>query len=237
VCNSAQQAVTVHTYGMDGGGDEDESHAGQQHGVNNEAQDTLQPDIAIDYEGSADEDTEGSSDEDADLHWAATGTADGLGTRIPQWMYDGDRSATAVADWNKFKPDILLVRCKQGRRPPETVPPKDRQVHIVEIKYCRDTDTTQQFHKAELQHQDLKAALLRVGYTEGNIHVHVIVLGVAGTIYKDIHQTLKTLGVDKHTPRHKLLKKLHRTAILSVMTIMKTKWAQESGAKQRNGVG
>jgi ribonuclease HI len=224
-------------YGMDGGGDEDESHAGQQHGVNNEAQDTLQPDIAIDYEGSADEDTEGSSDEDADLHWAATGTADGLGTRIPQWMYDGDRSATAVADWNKFKPDILLVRCKQGRRPPETVPPKDRQVHIVEIKYCRDTDTTQQFHKAELQHQDLKAALLRVGYTEGNIHVHVIVLGVAGTIYKDIHQTLKTLGVDKHTPRHKLLKKLHRTAILSVMTIMKTKWAQESSAKQRNGVG
>jgi hypothetical protein len=99
-------------------------------------------------------------------------------------MYDEDRSATAVADWNKFKPDILLVRCKQGRRPPETVPPKDRQVHIVEIKYCRDTDTTQQSHKAELQHQDLKAALLRVGYTEDNIHVHVIVLGVAGTIYR-----------------------------------------------------
>ena len=46
------------------------------------------------------------------------------------------------------------------------------------------TDTTQQSHKAELQHQDLKAALLRVGYTEDNIHVHVIVLGVAGTIYR-----------------------------------------------------
>ena len=133
--------------------------------------------------------------------------------------------------WNSYRPDILMVT--GGPRKPV----HRRHVHIVEVKYCRDTDWQGQEQPAINQHDVLADHLAQIGYHTRRIHRHTILLGVGGTIYKDMYTTLQHIGVNKG--RGKLLaSKLHRYAIAQTEIIMHTKWHQESHRQQtRTGVG
>jgi hypothetical protein len=61
--------------------------------------------------------------------------------------------------------------------------PKDlnktwRDIHLVKIKYCEDTRPQSQLNAAKEQHKDLCNILQRASVT-----LHIILLGVGGTIY------------------------------------------------------
>ena len=158
-----------------------------------------------------------------------------LATRIPEWVYTHPAGPPAdPAAWQRYRPDILIaVRgSKDGTEAEEFAA---RQLHIIELKYCRDTDDTAQQERAAAQHSALVQALISVGYAQEQVHLHIITLGVTGTIYKAIHSTLQVLGLNKRGAKN-TCRQLHRHAVLSVATIMRIKWAQES-ARQKQGVG
>ena len=101
-----------------------------------------------------------------------------------------------------------------------------REVRIVEVKYCQDTSREPQQLKGECQHEALKEALVAIGYDRTKVSVSVITLGVTGTIYKDMLQTLDFLGVQRWKAMT-CARKLHLHAVGYVSTLMTTKWAQE----------
>jgi hypothetical protein len=57
------------------------------------------------------------------------------------------------------------------------------EVHLIELNFCEDTTPDPQLQKAKAQHSLLIANLNRHGYRE--VKLHVILIGVMGTIYKD----------------------------------------------------
>jgi len=149
-------------------------------------------------------------------------------TTIPAWVYS-NRPPRRVSggpqtghDWTKYKPDMLIVN---GRRKSCRM----RHAHIIELKYCRDTDRAPQTLRAQQQHLELRSALISVGYREQNIYTHVITLGAGGTVYKDFFTTMAQLGV--HGQRARMLAhKLHMNAINSAKSIVLTKYVKD---KQR----
>ena len=123
-------------------------------------------------------------------------------TRIPAWVYTKSRRSQPnpvdKTKWDRYRPDILLVAGSDSR------PIRRREVDIVEIKYCRDTDPTAQQTRAELQHDadsdaqqpdSLVQSFKMAGYRPSKIRLHVILLGAGGTVYKSMHTTLKQLGL------------------------------------------
>jgi len=57
------------------------------------------------------------------------------------------------------------------------------EVHLIEFRFCEETRPDPQLPKAKAQHSVLIANLNRQGYRE--VKLHVILVGVLGTIYKD----------------------------------------------------
>ena len=79
-----------------------------------------------------------------------------------------------------------------------------RDIHLVKIKYCEDTRPQNQMNAAKGQHKDLCYSLQRASVT-----LHVILLGVGGTIYKtNTLKPLKELGLNSQRVK-KLASKLH----------------------------
>ncbi len=84
-------------------------------------------------------------------------------------------------------------------------------------------------------HQELVAALRRLfGAQPIIVQIHPILIGVTGTIYKDLYDTMDLLGVNKPEAK-RCAANLHRIAVSYVDKIMTTKWQQEQ--QQRIGVG
>ena len=110
---------------------------------------------------------------------------------------------------------------------------RSRTIHIVEVKYCRDTDRSAQSIKAEQQHADLRAALLGIGYQPSQVRMHIITLGATGTVYKDTHATLVALGIDNMASIRSCCAALHRHAVSYTAKLLKPKWAQEHSTQQR----
>ena len=121
-----------------------------------------------------------------------------LGTRIPEWVYDTPLgTAQDKTKWDRYRPDILIATEGKACHGDRIQQFYGRTIHIVEVKYCRDTDKSTQALRATQQHEALKQALLQVGYKPEQLHMHVITLGATGTIYTDTHSTLP------QTPRHR----------------------------------
>ena len=160
-----------------------------------------------------------------------------LGTRIPEWVYDTPLGAAQdKSQWDRYRPDILIATEGKSRHGDRIQQFHDRVIHIVEVKYCRDTDRSNQALKAEQQHQALREALLQVGYKPEQLRMHVITLGATGTIYKDMHDTLMHLGIDSKSAGQRCCTELHTHAVNYVMRLLKTKWAQEHSVQKR-GIG
>ena len=161
--------------------------------------------------------------QDIGSHNAAEDTDDTPARRtIPPWVTYNDPD---TAKWRAFRPDIMMAT--------ELSQWPGRVINIIEIKYCQDTRREAQVQKANEQHMALHQALLDRGYKDENIIVRVITLGAMGTIYKDFHDTMAVLGVDK-AATDKLAKKLSAHAVGYVKKIMCTKWQQE---RNKRGVG
>jgi ribonuclease HI len=153
-----------------------------------------------------------------------------VGTRVPEWVYSTVKNNQATSlEWNKLRPDALVVN-KMHRLP------KHRKVDIVEIKYCRDTDRAPQSMKATTQHMQLRTMLIEAGYKPENIQLHIITLGVTGTIYKDLLPTLELLGVQPEQA-NACTRQLHLHAIQYVRKIATTKWNNERRQQDKTGVG
>jgi hypothetical protein len=73
--------------------------------------------------------------------------------------------------------------------------PNQWEVHLIEFKFCEDTRPDPQLQKAKAQHSILIANLNRQEYRE--VKLHVILVGVMGTIYKDY--TDKSALLEQHT--------------------------------------
>ena len=179
--------------------------------------------------------------QDATLTQGAQTTTGSFATRIPSWVYTKRRKGTPTAaekhKWDKFRPDVLLIAGTNK------APIRRREVDVIEIKYCRDTDRTQQEARAQLQHnapakENTPASLVRslrdAGYRPSKIRLHVILLGVGGTIYHSMHAALKQLGLKKQAS-DRLAGKLHRHATVYARRIMQTKWNQEFLLKRDAG--
>jgi hypothetical protein len=162
-------------------------------------------------------------------------------TRIPPWVYSRSRrgrpSDAEKQKWDKFRPDMLLVAGTDKK------PVRRREVDVVEIKYCRDTDRSQQEARARMQHdapqssdntESLLQSLQEVGYRPCKIRLHVILLGVGGTIYHSMHTAMKQLGLNKQAS-DRLAGKLHKHATVYARKIMQTKWNQEFLLKRDAG--
>ena len=78
--------------------------------------------------------------------------------------------------------------------------------------------------------------LIKAGYKPAHIRLHVISLGVTGTIYKDLLPTLELLGVQPEQA-NLCTKKLHLHAVQYVRKIATTKWNNERQQQDRTGVG
>jgi exonuclease III/ribonuclease HI len=88
----------------------------------------------------------------------------------------------------RFIPDGLLLI--NGTRKKIS---KDSEFAIIEIKYCSDTKPQEQKGQANRQHTQLRALLT---HTWGcKVTLYTILLGVGGTIYKSMEDTMQALGV------------------------------------------
>jgi ribonuclease HI len=109
------------------------------------------------------------------------------------------------------KPDIILARKTANQRDPPA------RITLVEIKYCRDTDPTQQLEKARKQHAQLQQHLRETRKTE--VDIIPVLLGTSGAIYNAwTKEALTKLGVEGE-PRNRALKDLHFHAVRSLRSI------------------
>jgi hypothetical protein len=106
-------------------------------------------------------------------------------------------------------------------RPDITLHTKGK-IHIVEIKYCRDTDPQGQCTRAQAQHTHLTNHL-KTTKPDHTIEHHTILLGVQGTIYTThTVEPLKNMGVlDGHL--QDTLLKLHKESTTSAHTLIMLK--------------
>ena len=66
---------------------------------------------------------------------------------------------------------------------------------IVELKFCRDTDKEGKMVQAVEQHKGLCSAIQQVD-RNATVHYMPLVIGVAGSIYKELSSHLVALGVN-----------------------------------------
>ena len=137
------------------------------------------------------------------------GRADNLpegvsGTRVPEWMLPDLDPQHRI----RMRPDIMILE-----KAPATLSEPDAAttanlkqkccVHLVELGYCGDLRMPDKLKEKQRQHEQLSAALVTAGW---EVKSHILVLGVAGTIYKytaddfgepqqPIKHMLKELGI------------------------------------------
>ena len=114
------------------------------------------------------------------------------------------------------RPDAIIVLPTTGcgRRPVphiKDLPFSDWNAHLIEVKYCDDTRHDNQLERAAEQHKRLVSILKAQGCSK--VSLHIILLGVVGTIYKDLTEVpLSKLGLD-HCKVKKLTHSLHTHSI------------------------
>jgi hypothetical protein len=98
---------------------------------------------------------------------------------LPDGMPDGLKRRIRL----RCKPDALMVKTEK----------KTRHYELIEIKYCRDTDPTQQENRAD-RHHDRLMKMISIFDPRAEVKLTTIMLGVSGCIYRRTEQKLKGLG-------------------------------------------
>lgn len=172
-----------------------------------------------------------------------------MGTRPPRWllpasclpsMTDADgNTLPAHAVRRRLRPDLLFIEGltqadlrSRGGRPRVPLPEvKQRcKVHILEVGYVSDSSDRflQKLTEKRQQHDALCTALRAAGWTIHGDGPHVLLLGVAGTIFNQWQHTLPALGVCK-SAAVRLMHKLHTHALATACSINGTRLKLEQG--------
>eukprot|EP00983_Pelagomonas_calceolata_P074867 1152740-Pelagomonas_calceolata.AAC.1 len=106
---------------------------------------------------------------------------------IPDWVF---RNGTGSFARHQSRPYVIFVRSILGRQAhldPSKIPPQDRDIHLVELKFCPATKPYITFDTAATQHAHtltrLKIRSSRNPKRNNRVTLHIILIGVAGTIY------------------------------------------------------
>jgi hypothetical protein len=157
---------------------------------------------------------------------AKRGVRPGVGRAIPEGLLPDSLSQEQKRQIRKCKrPDVLVIKN------PRTMGDKE-EVHLVEVKYCRDSDRTQQEGRAEAQHKELVSILESAGR---KVQLHKVLLGVGGTVYKDTVQVLETLGLQRDEALS-LLGRLSLYAVGQLYSILCIRRHMEGDARKIKGI-
>jgi len=116
-------------------------------------------------------------------------------------------------------PDALLYR-------PPTAVHKGAKYTIVEIKYCRDTNTEEQAGRAAQQHRELAETIRKYDET-AIVHQSTILLGVSGAMYNSSLAEMEDhLGIQGSRLKG-LASRLHTHAVKSLTNILHYRRALE----------
>eukprot|EP00983_Pelagomonas_calceolata_P037420 1136319-Pelagomonas_calceolata.AAC.6 len=121
---------------------------------------------------------------------------------IPDWVFPDGTGSPAR---HQSRPDALFVRSIPGRQAnldPSKIPPRDRDIHLVELKFCPDTKPSVTLETATAQHAHaltrLQPCSSRNPNRNNKVTLHIILIGVAGNNYNEYTITpLMNLGLTK----------------------------------------
>ena len=104
-------------------------------------------------------------------------------------------------------------------------------MQVVEVGFTQDTRFEEKMLEKQAQHAGLVQLLRDAGWT---VQYHVILIGVAGSVYKPGLQALRDMGMADRDAR-RLLTELHMHAVTSLRDILLVRRTVERA--QRAGVG
>ena len=153
--------------------------------------------------------------------------------RLPSWILP---DAADAGDLCKQRPDILrilgLPASPTDADIQQAVAHKRRhRIQIVEVGYTSDTRWKEKLAEKQVQHERLRAQLADAGW-DVDPEEHVILLGTAGTVYRQSLRALEAVGLQRNDAKA-LLRKLHIMAITTLRDIVATRRRLE----RRTGVG
>eukprot|EP00983_Pelagomonas_calceolata_P118273 1160491-Pelagomonas_calceolata.AAC.4 len=97
----------------------------------------------------------------------------------------------------------MSIPGRQAHLDPSKIPPQDRDIHLVELKLCPGTNPSITLETAATQHAHtitrLKTRSSRKPKRNNKVTLHIILIGVAGTIYNEyMIKPLVSSGLSKH---------------------------------------
>eukprot|EP00983_Pelagomonas_calceolata_P000839 30268-Pelagomonas_calceolata.AAC.1 len=108
---------------------------------------------------------------------------------IPDWIF---HDGTGSSAWHQSRPDVIFVRSipgRQARLDPSKISPQDRDIHLVDLKFCPFVNSFITLETATAQHAHTKTGLRTCSSRNPNrnnkLTPHIILIGVAGTIYNE----------------------------------------------------
>ena len=161
----------------------------------------------------------------ADLN---TEPPDDIERSIPDWVFPTQQK---LPTRHQSLPDGVLVMPIEGRGrhlDPKQIPIRDKDIHLVEFKFCSDINPQQTLEKRTTNINLLSNVLSSVYNKEPEAPLeatksHFILLGVGGTIYNQYNITpLLNLGIPLRKV-HQLATARHCHAIKSLNKITKTR--------------
>jgi len=141
-------------------------------------------------------------------------------TNVGEWVLRSGRGQLRETGSTPAAPPATSTATNPRQRRPQDLNKTQRNIHLVEIKYCEDTRPQNQLNAAKEQHKDLCIILQGASIT-----LHIILLGVGGTIY-NTHtlKPFKELGLDSQRVK-KLASKLHVHSVNSAAKLVHTRRA------------
>ena len=118
--------------------------------------------------------------------------------------------------------------------------PRDRDIHLMELKFCSDTKPEETLAVAQDQHkhtiQSLRTRPLRGAHRNNRVSLHTILIGVAGTYYNNYTiNPLTELGLN-HEKAQTLAKSLQCHAVKALTKIQSTKNAIKFSNSNNGGL-
>jgi len=144
-------------------------------------------------------------------------------TNVGGWVLQSGRGQLWETGSTSAAPPATSRATNPRQHRPNDLSKPQRDIHLVETKYCEDTRPQNQLNAAKEQHKDLCNILQGASVT-----LHILLLGVGGTIY-NIHtlKPFKELGLDSQRVR-KLASKLHVYSVNFAAKLVHTRRALSS---------